>query len=324
MLRYRTQGTLAVGLGILAAGCLSEPDIKTNLRPEGDPEVLAVLTHETAIHCKYVGGTLDDKGPGFVQGVQICPQEAADFVATSCETCIAPAELAPLGWDLRIVFDELLQADAVETLECDEDGICVGHINTTMPVDLRCGGTAVAYDGYYYPNGNKESFPVGPAIVVEPDPAALTFATGSTCTLTINEVVKDKDGNTVASGAGLGTFDLRIQDLSIVGTDPEDAEDPAERTTLDPDGTVAFVFNALIDGTSVTAADIELLDSTGTVVASTITVTDDVIEIGGAADLAAGDYTARLKSGAMITETNTGTLTVGSDIDVRFIVAVPQ
>lgn len=320
MLRYRTQGPLAVGLGILAAGCLSEPELKTNLRPEGNPEVLAVLTAETAVFCKYVGGTLDEKGPGLVQGVQICPQEAADFTA--------PAELAPLGWDLRIVFDELLRGDAVETLDCDldDDGvddeplICEGHINTTLPVDLRCGDTAVAYDGYYYPNGNKESFPVGPAIVVNPDPAALTFPTGSTCTVSINDVVKDKDGNTVATGAGIGTFDLKIQDLTVVATDPEDAEEVAERGVLGPTDPVVFVFNALVDGASIAAADFELLDSTGTVVPSTATAADDVIEIAGAAALAPGNYTARLKSGASFAEANTGTVTLDANIDVRFVV----
>jgi hypothetical protein len=293
-------------------GCLSEPELKTNLRPEGLPEVLAVLTHEEAVFCKYVGGTLDDKGPGLVQGVQVCPQAMADFTA--------PAELAPLGWDLRIVFDELLRGDDVETLECDEDGICVGHINTTLPVDLRCDGTAVEYDGYYYPNGNKESFPVGPAIVVEPDPASLTFATGTACTVTINDVVKDKEGNTVASGAGLGTFNLKIEDLTLIGTDPEDADDVADRGVIAGDDTIVFAFNALIDDSSIAATEFEILDNAGVVVPSVATATDDVIELAGVAALPAGNYTARLKSGASFAETNTGTITLAADIDVRFVV----
>src|SRR5690349_5588328 len=120
MLRYRTQGALAVGLGILGTGCLSEPDLKTNLRPEGPPEVLAVLAvdpavtgHEGPAYCKYVGSTLDEKGPGLVQGSTICPTEAADFEAEG---------LFPLAWDIRIVFDELLNGDAVEELICDVNG----------------------------------------------------------------------------------------------------------------------------------------------------------------------------------------------------------
>ncbi len=43
MLRYRTQGVLAAGLGLLITGCFSDPDLKTGLTPEGAPRVLAVL-----------------------------------------------------------------------------------------------------------------------------------------------------------------------------------------------------------------------------------------------------------------------------------------
>lgn len=319
MLRYRTQGPLAVGLGILAAGCLSEPDLKTNLRPEGPPEVLAVLIDEEAAFCKYVGTTLDEKGPGLVQGVQVCPQDQADFTA--------PAELAPLGFSLRIMFDELLRGDDVETLNClDEEGnlsdplICVGSIATTLPVELRCSGTSAVYDGYYYPNGNKESFPVGPALVVESDTNSTGAATGTECTLTINEVVKDKDGNVVASGAGIDTFNLKIQDLTVVGTDPEDAEAVEDRGVIAGGDSIVFGFNAPIDDTSIAAADFEIVDMAGAVVASDFAVTGTDIEIFGAAALPAGQYTARLKSGAEIAEVNGGTLTLSADVDVRFVV----
>lgn len=335
MLRYRTQGLLAVGLGFLVTGCLSEPDLKTNLRPEGPPEVLSVLAvdgvyGETPAYCKYVGTTLDEKGPGLVQGVQICPEESGDF---------APAELFPLSWDVRIVFDELLNADAVEELDCDADGdglqddpitTCDGHIANTRPVTITCGdaNTPVDYDGYYYPNGNKESYPVGPAIYVTPDPADLTFPTGSTCTISINEVVVDKQGEQVASGAQLDTFDLRLQDLEMYATDPEDADDVLDRGVIAPDGAVGFAFNQDLDPASVTAAEVEVLDGAGTVVA---TATFEVGEFSGTTDgiflyssaaggFAPGDYTARLKSGAMFTEVNGGTITLAADMDVRFIV----
>jgi hypothetical protein len=108
MQRYRTQGLLAVGLGILATGCFSEPDLKTGLRPEGPPEVLAVLLNETPTFCKYVNGVLDEKGPGLVQGSIVCPDEQAMF---------EPVGASPTGWNMRIMFDELLNGDAVETLE---------------------------------------------------------------------------------------------------------------------------------------------------------------------------------------------------------------
>lgn len=332
MLRYRTQGALAVGLGILATGCLGEPELKTNLRPEGPPEVLAVLAvdpvltgHEGAAFCKYVGADLDDKGPGLVQGTQVCAPLADDFAAE---------ELFPLGWDIRVVFDELLKPDAIEELDCDldDDGVddeplvCEGHIANTRPVTLTCGGTEINYDGYYYPNGNKESFPVGPAIYVTPDPADLTFPTGTECTITINDVVVDKDGIQVASGAGNDTFNLRIQDLALYQTDPEDAADVADRGVLAPDGVVGFAFNADLDATSVTVADVALLDSAGIPVATIDVFVDafngasDGIFIGSTVPLAAGEYTARLVSGAMFTELNGGTITLTENIDVRFVV----
>lgn len=333
MLRYRTQGFLAVnlGLGILAAGCLSEPDLKTGLRPEGPPEVLAVLAvdattaAEVPAFCKYVGGVLDEKGPGLVQGTTVCPDVAADFESN---------DLAPLGWDVRIVFDELLNPDKVEELVCDADGdgeedaeitVCEGSLLTGMasPITLRCGTTTVPNGGYYYPNGNKESFPVGPAIYVSPDRDALTFATGTTCTISVNDVVVDKSGEKVATGAQLNSFDLKIADLAVV-TSQAAADDPE---AVDADGAVTFLFNANLLATSVTAADFEVVNSTGTVVPTTVVVDDengdtDAVRISAAAPtgFAAGTYTARLKSGAVFTEVNGGMLTLTANNDVRFVV----
>jgi hypothetical protein len=287
-----------------------------------------VTGSETAAFCKYVGTDLDEKGPGLVQGTQVCAEVATDFEA---------AELFPLGWDIRIVMDELLNGDVVEELDCDADGddvqddpitTCDGHIANTQPVTLTCNGSSVGYDGYYYPNGNKESFPVGPAIFVAPEAADLTAPTGSTCTISINAVVVDKDGIPVATGTELNSFDLRIQDLAVFGTDPKDAELPADQTAIAPDGAVAFLFNADLDATSVTAADFEVLDSAGAVVATVGFAVDagngttDTIYIfsSDAAGFAPGSYTARLKSGSEFTEVNTGTLTLAANKDVRFIV----
>jgi hypothetical protein len=329
MLRYRTQGALAVGLGILATGCLSEPELKTNLRPEGPPEVLAVLAvdpavtgHEGAAFCKYVGTTLDEKGPGLVQGSTICPPTADEFEAEG---------LFPLAWDIRVVFDELLEGDVVEELICDVDGdgvtddpieTCDGTIANTRPVTLSCGGTTINYDGYYYPNGNKESFPVGPALYVTPDPADLTFATGTECNITITDVVVDKQGERVASAAN--SFDISIQELSLFQTDPEDGS----TTPIAPDGAVAFAFNADLDAASVDAAELSLVDSQGAAVAFDFAVDSynggsDAIYIFGAAELAPGTYTASLNSGASFTELNTGTVTLQAAITVEFTVEAP-
>lgn len=327
MSRYRTQGILAAGLGLLLTGCFSDPDLKTALRPEGPPEVLAVLAldlntgHEGATFCKYVGSTLDEKGPGLVQGSTICPTDMADY---------APEAAEPLGWGIRIVFDELLNGDAVETLDCDADGdgiqddpitTCDGHIDTTQPVGITCTGVtgAVAYDGYYVPNGNKDSFPVGPSIVVFPDNTA---PTGSTCTLTINPVVVDKQGEGVATGAETGTFTMQIADLTLVETDPEDAEDVADRAILGPSDPVAFYFNAYIDEASIAITEVILTTDAGVIVPSTFAVTGDGtgIEIAPVTDLVAGNYTAKITATAEIAELNGGTTTFATEVAVRYVV----
>jgi hypothetical protein len=339
MLRYRTQGLLAVGLALLAGGCFGEPEIRTNLRPEGPPEVLAVMAidpyptkAELPAFCRYVNGVLDEKGPGanamnaqlgFLGVGDACPDAEADFT---------PYQMEPLGWDLRIMFDELLDGDSVENLICDADGdgleddpitTCIGTIVDTHPVTLTCGGTELAYDGYYVPNGSKDTFPVGPSLVVQPDASAVP--TGTACTLTIGSVVVDKSGEPVGSGADIGTFSISVAPLTLLYSDPEDAEDVGDRAVLDPDGAIAFVFNANLDDTSVDAADFEIVDGTGTVVASDFAVdayndATDAIYVFGAADLADGQYTARLKSGASFSELNGGTATLSADFDVRFVV----
>jgi hypothetical protein len=328
----RTRGALALGAGILMTGCLSDPTLKTGLRPEGPPEVLAVLAvepnvtnHEGPAFCKYVGAELDDKGPGFVQGATICPRLASDFEAEG---------LVPLGWDIRIVFDELLNGDAVEELDCDrnDDGeeddplICEGHIANTQPVTLTCGGAVIGYDGYYYPNGNKESFPVGPSLYVTPDPVVLGFPTGTDCNITINAVVVDKSGVGVAPGTDSSTFALRLQDLAVFQTDPVDADDLADREVIAPDRPVAFGFNANLDDASVTVADVALLDGAGAPIGTVDVFVDsfngasDGVFIGSTVDLAPGNYTARLVSGATFTEMNGGSVTLTENIDVRFVV----
>jgi hypothetical protein len=337
MLRYRTQGFLAAGLGLLFAGCFSDPDLKTGLRPEGPPEVLSVLAldlntgHEGATFCKYdAAGTLDEKGPGLVQGSTICPKLETDF---------APEAAEPLGWGVRLVFDELLNGDQVETLDCDvtgapdggPDGIqdnpittCDGHIATTQPVTVTCEGVtgAVGYDGYYVPNGNKDSFPVGPSIAVFPDNVA---PTGSTCTVVINPVVVDKTDVTVLDTDD--TFTVDIAELTLVDTDPVDAEAVADRAVLEPDGAVAFIFNSYMDEASIAVSEITLSTEAGVAVAATFEVLpipdDYVVIVYADAPLAPGNYTAKITTGATLGEYNGGTTTFATEVAVRFVVAAP-
>jgi hypothetical protein len=325
MLRYRTQGLLAVGLGVFAGGCFGDPEIRTDLRTEGPPQILAAMGQslvtalEFPFFCRYVNGAKDEKAPGYVIDYQlgsqvVCPDAAGDFQST---------DLDPRGYGLRIMFDELLDADAVETLICEDNGVCAGSMATTQPVSVTCGtaNSAVDYDGYYTPNGNNTTYPLGPSIVVVP--GSVDFATGTECTVTMGANIRDKSGVTVE--AAEASLDFKIADLEILDTDPADAEDVGDRAVLDPDGAVGFAFNAYIDDASIAAADFEIRTEAGAVVASdfavdAFNVDGDAIFIFGAADLPPGNYVARLKSGAVIGEVNGGTITLAADEDVRFVV----
>lgn len=326
MLRYRTQGLLAVGLGVFAGGCFGDPEIKTDLRTEGPPQILAAMSQslvtalEFPFFCRYVNGVRDEKAPGYVIDYQlgsqvVCPDDPGEFAAT---------DMDPRAYGLRVMFDELLDADRVETLICEEEDVCSGSLLETQPVTFTCGAgnTAVDYDGYYQPSGNNTTYPLGPSLVIQP--LSVDFATGTECTVTMGDNVRDKSGEAVP--AAEASLDFRIADLAIEATDPADAEDVADRTVLDPDGAVAFVFNAYVDPATIAAADFEIVNTdTDAVIASDFAVDEynvpgDAIYIFGAADLPAGNYTARLKSGAEIGEINGGTITFAEDLDVRFVV----
>jgi hypothetical protein len=277
-----------------------------------------VTAEQHPFYCRYVNGKRDDKTPGFVidaiLGSQtVCPDDQGDFEGTDVD---------PRGFGIRIMFDELLDGDAVETLDCDEEGVCTGSMATTQPVTFTCGTTTVDYDGYYIPNGNNTTFPLGPALAIYP--ASIDVATGTQCTISMTDAVHDRSGNNVE--AAQADVDFTIAALALLGTVPEDAEDVGDREVLDPDGEVDFAFNAYIDAASIQATDFELKNlDTNAVVAASADVVDadaggDAIGITADADLPAGNYVARLKSGAMFAEVNGGTITLTEDVDVRFVV----
>lgn len=276
--RLRT-GVIAVALATLAA--CDDPVALTDLRPEGDPEVLSVLVMndstdlflETATFCK----PNDDKRPGFVGtpvgGVVICDNvdlgAGADPVVDAVPTDFAQGGAGSGGWYVRIMFDELLDPTVEDLLPIldpatmAETGQFTGSLLNTQPVIVTCGGTEVAYDGYYSPSGNNVTWPLGPSLFIAPlDRSAI--ATGSDCTVEIKELVTDKDGAAVPSDqrGGGGEYAFTIAGLELTDTSPAPAGDGAMPAVIVPEAPVSLQFNAFIDPASITAAEVVIIEHT--------------------------------------------------------------
>jgi len=262
--RGRSQGFALVAAGVLALGACNDPEQNTDLRPEGPPEVLAVLVMndaagqvvEQATYCK-VG---DEKRPARVglpdfTARDICP---ADLSKGADEL----TDAAPDAWYIRIMFDELLDPN-IEDLEdvLDDDGnptgVQSGTLANTQPVKLECesiagGFVEVPYDGYYSPSGNNVTWPLGPSLVIKPlDPK--TVATGKQCRITINDNVTDKDGNKVPDAdRAPGKFTFKIAPIQVIAIDPSDdpmGESPIDAATVWNDN-FSITFNTEIDPSS--------------------------------------------------------------------------
>lgn len=256
--RLKTLG--AAMIGTLALGACEDPVADTDLRPEGDPEVLAVLVMndtanafvESATYCK----PNDPKRPGAV-GITVlglnpvlCPIDGS---------AVEPlTDAYPDAWYVRVMFDELLDPE-VETLEpiLDAQGNPTdnfsGSLARTQPVTLQCQdvtGTLVdvEYDGYYSPSGNRVTWPVGPSLVIRPlDPTIVPVE--SMCQVTLKEIIKDKDGNPV-KGRDVQPFEFRLAPVSVISVAP------AEGDVINPlDGGVELAFNVEVDGSAVFCAD---------------------------------------------------------------------
>lgn len=323
----------AVGFGALALAACGDPDLSTNLRPEGPPEVLAVmvqvdelspfegLQNELATYCKPD----DNKVPTVIgqpdfSVVQVCPEPGTDDPAVEMVT-----NADPLNWYARIVFDELLDPDFEELTdsatggECtDASETCDGHIAGSAPVELLCNGQTVSYDGYYSPNGNALSWPPGPSLVVIPDDF---IATGTECTVALNDVITDKDGTAIPSDQR-GPYEFAVQTLQVLYTDPEETDPVSE---VPPDYEFTIGFNALIDVTSFAAGDITLHDDTAdadvafTVEADAMDPTV-LIVVPDALLTDGSDYTLTIPVGATFADVEGGTLTVDTAIAVPFTV----
>ena len=243
----RAQVILATAIPmIVGVGCESS-DEKTNLRTaaDGPPNVLTVLVldepatdtnvaREHAVFCRSVpgpNGTMvqDDKAPQIVglpdySNFDVC--EAGVGLDDNGDPIGTVAGIpgtdngdgtVSAGWHVRIVFDKLLDP-AIETLTMLANGTSEGHINTTHPVDLLCDGVAVPYDGYYAPNGNSVTWPLGPSIVVQP---SQYVQAGATCTVTLTQNILNKLEQPVPTDQ-LGPYSFAVGDLALIGAEPTD------------------------------------------------------------------------------------------------------
>jgi hypothetical protein len=234
-----------VATTVLTAGACSDPDLGTQLRPEGPPEVLAVLVmndpaaqlKESPTFCK----TGDKKRPTVVG----LPDFTTFSVCDADPSIAAPMvmDAYPDNWYIRVMFDELLDPDVERLTEIlnpdtgEGTGTYEGHLAGTRPVNLQCesvnggGMVDVEYDGYYSPSGNAITWPLGPSLVIKPNHPELV-ATTKKCQVTLTNVIKDKQGEQVPSDQ-LGPYAFHIAPITPILIDPSESGDPDAPTEVD-------------------------------------------------------------------------------------------
>jgi hypothetical protein len=197
---------------------------------------------ETATHCRIN----DEKRPGLValptvKTIQVCPDDLSMASLTE-----GTAEGAPPGWYVRVVFDKLLDPD-VEDLVPQLDanmqptGVVRGTLVNTQPVTLTCNGADVPYDGYYVPNGNRVSWPLGPALFVQAvDPVSVPV--GAACEIGIKDVVRNKRGESVP--ADQRSFTFKIAPMKLRFSVPDPSDDEPGKVTVNPETPVRFYWTA--------------------------------------------------------------------------------
>jgi hypothetical protein len=282
MLVYRSTVAAAIFAGALLVGCTA-PDQPTDLRTDGPPNITAVMVmsdlrtpsdpspprlggrlYESATFCR----ASDEKRPGLVglpdvTTMQVCPEDLTKDVADS-----GKVEGAPPNWFARVVFDQLLDPtveDLVDQLDAmmKPTGTKLGTIATTQPVTLQCTNAAgtlvdVPYGGYYVPNGNSISWPLGPALFVQPT-SAVSVPVGATCQVGVKDMVHNKAGDQVASDQRSKKFEFKIapMDLRFSDPDPEDGKDGA--IEVSPKSPVRFFWTAALQATP-TVTDIQIFE----------------------------------------------------------------
>jgi len=195
----------------------------------------------------------------------------------------------------------------------------------TLPVVLHCGTADLGYDGYYVPNGNSFTWPVGPNLTITP---GAYVAAGSECSVSIKaDAVKDKSGTAVPAG-DLGPFTFKIAPMAFLGTDPPAAAEPPEVAL---GSVVTFIFNAPIDIASVTPDDFTVLQGT-TPVPATVALNADAqtnVEVTVAGGFLAGQtYTITMNTGAEVADIGGATYAItaadNATVTVKIAATMPM
>jgi hypothetical protein len=174
-------------------------------------------------------------------------------------------DVVPVGWYVRLQFDELLNPSIEDLLPIGNDtGTFKGSLASSQPVTITCGGVDIAYDGYYNPSGNSYTWPVGPSLFIAPDDTSM-IAAGTECQVSLKpDVVADKDGNHVPADQ-LGPYKFKIADLKLASTDPAAPTDPTKPSTISPAAPLIVTFNATVNVTvelaGLSPAEVTILSS---------------------------------------------------------------
>lgn len=308
----------------LATAACNKPDLSSDLRPDGPPEVLTVSVNapdnrdgfagggtskEQVTFCKTQGpndgaaGAGDPKRPDEVilsdeSALELCPTDSTKPVDELTNAL-------PEAWYARIQFDELLDP-SIEDLVANvdamgvPDGTYTGTLANTQPVTLKCdsatgsGKVDVPYDGYYSPAGSSLSYPLGPSLVIIPaDPTVI--ATNSECTITLKSNITDKDGHQVPVDQ-IGPYKFRVGAVEVLVIDPPDGgkQDPVAAG-------VDLTFNTAIDEASLDAA-VDITPVPNGNAAGIYSSPESAEEFFISADFPSGGgpFTFTLKQGAMI------------------------
>ncbi|MEM9490923.1 MAG: hypothetical protein AAGC55_17375, partial [Myxococcota bacterium] len=212
---------------------------------EGDPRVIQMnVFSETGI----AGATSFPESPAYCSpdedervSTLYCFDDDGELIPGSVTDAIA---LNPTSSDtytyVRVVFNELLVASEVEEVV---EGF--GSLVNTQPLDIECGGTAIAYDGWYQPSGNNVTDPPGPAIVAQ----FLDYPGLETeCEVSVKSELRDKDLNTMDTSL-VGPFSFTTDILRLLGTVPGN-----EETGIATNSGIVLSFNGMIETETVEAA----------------------------------------------------------------------